>query len=550
MLLLSRFRSDQPISFLPLGFRATLMVRAVPFGARPDLQTTLAMKRLLQPFLIAAAIGGALVASAPTASAQTKDWGNFKPSSTYEILDAMLEDAADDVVRIGARPPILARQMAIITTAMYDAWAAYDEKAVGVYTGGALRRPAAERTEENKRKAMAYAAYRTTRDQYPLTTTNITKLMATWGYDVADLSMDLSSPVGIGNYAAKKILEARHHDGSNQLGDEVGSNGKPYSDYTFYAPVNTVTEIRDADRWQQISFDDGKGGKVTPNFLAAHWYRVKPFGLESSAQFRPPPPPKVGSEQLKKEVDECIAFNATLTPEQKAVVEFMRDGPRSTGQSGHWLRFAQAVSRRDKNNADTDVKLYMAVANVAMDAFIASWECKRYYDSSRPWTLIHYYYKGKDIDGWLGPGKGVSKIKGENWIPYSPSTFITPPFPGYVSGHSTVSAGCAKMLELFTGSDKYGDEEERSAGAFTEEGFSCQEMQKKHGTLGEALSCDVALKLPTFTATAEMAGISRVMGGYHIQADNVEGLKMGRAVAQYIWPKCQAYFNGTAAPMR
>jgi len=505
------------------------------------------MNLILRPIVLAAALGSAFVASSAAAGAQTKDWGEFKPSASYQILDAMLEDAADDVVRVGARPTILSRQMAVVTTAMYDAWAAYDEKAVGVHTGGRLRRLAAERTVDNKRKAMAYAAYRTILDQFPLTATHITDLMKAWGYDVADLSMDLAKPAGIGNFAARENLAFRHQDGSNQLGDEVGCNGKPYSDYTFYTPVNTVSDIRDADRWQQIAFDDGKGGKVTPNFLTAYWYRVKPFGLESSAQFRPPPPPKVGSEQLKKEVDECIGFNATLTPEQKAVVEFMRDGPRSTGQSGHWLRFAQAVSRRDHNNLDTDVKMYMAVANTAMDTFIAAWECKRFYDSSRPWTLIHSYYKGKDIDGWLGPGKGVTKIKGENWIPYSPSTFVTPPFPGYVSGHSTVSAGCAKMLELFTGSDRFGDEEERTAGSMTEQGFDCKAMQAVHGKMSDddRLTCDVAMKLPTFTATAEMAGISRVMGGYHIQADNVEGLKMGGAVAQYIWPKCQAYFNGT-----
>jgi len=54
------------------------------------------------------------------------------------------------------------------------------------------------------------------------------------------------------------------------------------------------------------------------------------------------------------------------------------------------------------------------------------------------------------------------------------------------------------------------------------------------------------LDLPTFTATAEMAGISRVMGGYHIQADNVAGLELGRKVAMYVWPETQAYFNGTA----
>ena len=60
------------------------------------------------------------------------------------------------------------------------------------------------------------------------------------------------------------------------------------------------------------------------------------------------------------------------------------------------------------------------------------------------------------------------------------------------------------------------------------------------------LTCDVALDLPTFTATAEMAGISRVMGGYHIQADNVAGLDLGRKVAQYVFPKTKAYFDGTA----
>jgi hypothetical protein len=59
------------------------------------------------------------------------------------------------------------------------------------------------------------------------------------------------------------------------------------------------------------------------------------------------------------------------------------------------------------------------------------------------------------------------------------------------------------------------------------------------------LTCDVVLKLPTFTATAEMAGISRVMGGYHIQADNVAGLELGRKVARQNWGVIRTYFDGT-----
>jgi len=60
------------------------------------------------------------------------------------------------------------------------------------------------------------------------------------------------------------------------------------------------------------------------------------------------------------------------------------------------------------------------------------------------------------------------------------------------------------------------------------------------------LTCDVALDLPTFSATAEMAGLSRVMGGYHIQADNIAGLDLGRKVAAFDFPKIQAYLDGTA----
>ncbi len=232
----------------------------------------------------------------------------------------------------------------------------------------------------------------------------------------------------------------------------------------------------------------------------------------------------------------------------------MRDGPRSTGQSGHWLKFAQVVSTRDKNDLDRDVKLFFTVGNCALDTFIAAWDSKRYYDSSRPWTLVRHFYKGETIKGWAGPGKGVMDIAGDDWHPYSPSTFITPPFPGYVSGHSCISGGCAEILKLFTGSDECGFVEPRQAGELTEQGFTCRQMQQLDGRplaeiIGEEhASCEIMLPIPTFTEAAEMAGISRVMGGYHIQADNVAGLKLGRDVAKHIWPKLQTYFDGTAEP--
>ncbi|MFK7769160.1 MAG: vanadium-dependent haloperoxidase [Mariniblastus sp.] len=481
-----------------------------------------------------------------------KTAADHKPSAAYQWTAIVLEAAARDVERIGAQPTILSRQMAIPLTAMFDAWAAYDEKAVGTMLGGKLRRPLAERTQKNKETAIAFAMYRSCLDQYPHFADYLTTEMKQMGFDPNDQSEDVSTPVGIGNYVARILIEYRHRDGANQLGDEQGSSGLPYSDYTMYRPVNPTNKINDPDRWQLIPFDDGKGGELIMDFLTPHWYRVVPFALDSAEQFRPGPPPLVGDEQLLEEVDECIEFNANLTPEQKALVEFMRDGPRSTGQSGHWLKFAQVVSKRDKYDLDKDVKLFFTVGNCALDTFIASWDSKRYYDSSRPWTLVRHYYKGKTIKGWAGPGKGVTNMLGDNWKPYSPSNFVTPPFPGYVSGHSTISGGCAEILKLFTGTDKCGFVEPRKAGELTEQGFTCLQMQQLDGRpLAELIgdehaSCDITLPIPTFTEAAEMAGISRVMGGYHIQADNVAGLKLGRDVAKFMWPKIQGYFDGTA----
>lgn len=477
------------------------------------------------------------------------DPADHKASAAYKWLDIVLEASARDVERVGAMPTILSRQMAIPCTAMFNAWAAYDDKATGTILGAKLRRPADERTLKNKETAIAYAAYRTAIDQLPHFKDYLTAEMKKMGFDPMDMSMDRKTPVGIGNTVAKALLKSRHHDGANQLGDEAGSDGEPYSDYTMYRPVNTSEKITDPDRWQPIPFVNEDGTTFAPGFLTPHWYRVEPFGLESPDQFRPGPPPLVGENQLLKEVLECIDMNASLTPEQKAIVEFMRDGPRSTGQSGHWLRFAMAVSQRDKNNLDRDVKLFFAVSNTALDAFIAAWDAKRYYDSSRPWTLVRYYFSGKTIQGWAGPGKGVVEMDGANWHPYSPANFVTPPFPGYVSGHSAVSGACARMLKHFTGSDRCGLVEPRKAGEITEQGFDCAKMQQLHGKpLSELIhaSCDITLQLPTFTEVSELAGISRVLGGYHIQADNIEGLKMGRNVSDHLWPQIQKYINGTA----
>jgi len=454
-------------------------------------------------------------------------------SPAYRWLDVAQEATAREVDRNAPRPTVIARTLSIWATCMYDAWAAYDATAVGSRLGNKLRRPEAERTAANKEKAISYAAYHALLYVYPDDKDYLDEQMRAAGYDPAIVSDDPARPEGIGQIAAAAVIAYRRHDGANQHGEEAGGDGTPYGDYTYYRPVNPPDRIIDPDRWQPITFTRDDGKRVTPGFLTPHWYRVKPFVLENAAQFRPPPPPLTTTDDaaLRKETDQVLAYNQKLTNEEKAIVEFMRDGPRSTGQSGHWLRFAQDVSRRDRHGLDEDVKLYFVIANVAHDAFISCWETKRYYDSSRPWTLIRHYYAGQRITGWAGREGGTREMPAEEWRPYSPESFITPPFPGYTSGHATVSGACAKALELFTGSDDYG---------FLERRRHCELTETSGGDL-------VDLKLPTFSSVAEMAALSRALGGYHIPVDNDVGLKVGREIAVWSWPKYQAYFDGTAA---
>lgn len=507
--------------------------------------------------LAATLLGVSMTSGAQESKLRAEDYfphlgriSDHQPSQAYKWLDVILEASARDVERIGARPTILSRQMQIPVNAMFDAWACYDETAVGTLFLGDLRQPEDRRTTANKQTAIAYAVYRTAIDVLPHHTDYLTEQMQAAGYDPEERSLDLSTAAGIGNHIAAALLGMRHGDGANQLGNEIGGTmGEAYSDYTMYQPINPPDRVYNPDRWQPLPFVQKDGSVTYPGFLTPHWYRVRPFALKSCDQFRPGPQPKVGSEELAREVAECVTVNANLTPAQKALVEFMRDGPRSTGQSGHWLRFAQDVSRRDRNDLDRDVKLFFTVANCAFDTFISCWDAKRYYDSSRPMTLIrHVYYKDKEIQSWAGPGKGVEIRPGKDWLPYSPADFITPPFPGYTSGHATVSGGCAEILRLFTGSDEFGVIESRMAGSLTEQGFTCPEMQSRDGRpiqSPEHASCEVALRMPTFTETANMAAESRLLGGYHIRSDNETGLRKGREIANYLWPIIQSYFDGT-----
>jgi len=461
-----------------------------------------------------------------------------QPNVVIQWNQAILQGVRDSTLG----PPMVARALAVVHTCMYDAWAAYDSRAVGTQLGGDLRRPASERTLANKNQAISFAAYRAAIDLFPGDKASIfDPLMVTLGYDINDVSMDTNTPPGIGNVSCQAVLDFRHHDGSNQLGD-LSPSGVPYADYTGYHPVNlpstvpvsNISTIKDPNRWQPLTYFNGTA-VITQVFVGAQWNKVTPFAMTSPDQFLPFAsrfgPALYGSYEYTRQARELIDFTANLTDEQKMIAEYWANGPHSELPPGHWDLFGQFVSARDHHSVDQDVKMFFALTNAVFDAGIASWDAKRVIDSVRPVTAIPYLFHGQQIRSWGGPGKGTVTMDGSQWIPYQPSTFPTPPFPEYISGHSTFSAAGATILALFTGSERFGDSVTFAAGSSTIEP-------------GITPKAPVTLRWARFHDAANEAGISRRYGGIHFRLGDLVGRATGDAVGLQAWLKAQSYFEG------
>ena len=236
-----------------------------------------------------------------------------------------------------------------------------------------------------------------------------------------------------------------------------------------------------------------------------------------------------------------------------------------------------------------DVKLYFALNGAVHDAAIAAWGLKGRYDSVRPISMIRYMgglgqssdpgqpsynreglplvpglvelvtkastapgqrhaalagHEGAiAIKAWAGNPKdpktgrgGVGWIQATNWVPYQLPTFVTPSFPGYVSGHSTFSRASAEVLTGFTGSEWFPG------------GLS--EWTTKAGTLKVEAgpSSDVTLRWATYYDAADQAGISRLYGGIHIPADDLTGRRIGSECGKGAWARAQLYYAGQARP--
>jgi hypothetical protein len=423
-------------------------------------------------------------------------------------------------------PPVVARALAITHTAMFDAWAPYDARAVGTRLGGSLRRPPGEHTLANKSEAVSYGAYRALADLFPARRADFDSLLRALGHDPANGSTDVTTPAGIGNTVTATLLDYRHGDGSNQLGDLAPG---PYADWTGYQPVNGPDVLVDPSRWQPQRLPNG----AMQPFAVPHWGWIRPFALLSGSMFRAPPPPPFASAKHLAEVDQLLSFSAGLDDRTKAIAEYWSDGPRSEQPTGHWCVIAQWISKRDGNSLDEDVKLFFALTNAQFDASIAVWDTKRFYDNERPITGIRYLKCRQKVRAWAGPYQGTKDIAGETGNPYFRPDVVTPAFPDHVSGHSAFSAASATVLAAFTRSDRFG------ARAIVRRGSSLVEP-------GATPSVDVTLSWRTFSAAADEAGLSRRYSGIHYEAADLDGRGMGRKVGAVVTAKALSYILGLA----
>jgi hypothetical protein len=283
----------------------------------------------------------------------------------------------------------------------------------------------------------------------------------------------------------------------------------------------------------------------------------------------------------------------------RVMAEFWADGPNSETPPGHWNVIANEVGD-DTNlvkriggsgpvvdGLEWDVKVYFALNAAVHDAACAAWSLKRVYDGGRPIEYIRYMgqfgqcydpnlpsydprglplvtnvielvsastaapggrHQGLPVGrvaiyAWPGPPvdptnqhSGVQWMVTDLWLPYQKASFVTPSFPGYISGHSTFSRSAAEVLAAITGSPFFPG----GMGSFTAPSNTFLKFEN-------GPSQTVQLQWATYFDASDQAGISRLWGGIHVSADDLTGRIAGSQCGKGVWALARQYFDGSVA---
>jgi len=281
----------------------------------------------------------------------------------------------------------------------------------------------------------------------------------------------------------------------------------------------------------------------------------------------------------------------------RVLAEFWADGPDSETPPGHWFAILNYVNDHPQfekrfegegeilDPLEWDVKAYFILGGGMHDSAISAWSIKGWYDYIRPISAIRsmaergqstdnnldnydisgislidnyievveigdplagfsnqhvgkiklFTWRGHDFIGNTETDQaGVGWILAEDWYPYQRPTFVTPPFAGYVSGHSTYSRAAAELMTMMTGSEFFPG----GIGEFTAKANEFLVFE-------EGPSVDVVLQWATYKDASDQTSLSRIWGGIHPPADDIPGRFIGKAVAEDVFDFAVPYFEGT-----
>jgi PAP2 superfamily len=376
-------------------------------------------------------------------------------------------NAALDAIRAGnTAPPIASRSLAILHASIYDAVNGIDRRHE-VYLV-----PSAVPASASRDAAASAAAHGALVNLFPASTSSFDALHTAI---LATIPNGPHKTAGItwGEFVANQILAARSNDGSSAVVPPPGGSGPG-----VWIPTPSA---------------------FLP-YLLPQWGFVAPFGMNSSSQFRPPGPPALDSQQYAADYNEVkelgAAVGSTRTEDQTEIALFWADGAGTETPPGHWNSIAQVIAAAQGNSLEENARLF-ALLNIAMaDAAICAWDAKYTFDFWRPVTAIAF------VEPEL------------NWM----SFIVTPPFPDYVSGHSTFSAVAATVLPLF---------------------YDTEDLPF---TIGSDFLPGVYRSFSTCFEAADEAALSRIYGGIHFRSASEDGLQAGISIgewtfAHYLQPK-------------
>ena len=275
-----------------------------------------------------------------------------------------------------------------------------------------------------------------------------------------------------------------------------------------YAKADGYNKISNLQRYTPLQ-GEGNWYPTPPAFIAAiepHFSTVRPFTLDSCAQFKTDPPVPFSKDTASAFYKLMLLnFKDTLSKEHHDIAAFWDCNPFAVQDNGHlliglkkispgahWLGITGIACEKAKKDFDESMQIYTTVAVGLMDAFICCWDEKYRSNRIRPETAIRRY---------LDAG----------WEPL----LQTPPFPEYLSGHSVISASSATILTHFFGDNfQFSDDVEVRFG-----------LPVRH--------------FDSFLQAAQEAGVSRFYGGIHFMDAVDNGLKQGFQVGDWVLGKVE-----------